>query len=172
MRWSVLVIALLLGAGSARAEEWGAIVPGTTTSETVRAMYGPPTRTVPVKVDKYDATQWVYDGARAPAGMQRMTVDFGLLTPSGYRPDQVRTFRLEPKPRIFDRRTVMTGWGVPTKTGREGESDVYYYQEGLLVYFAKDGFNVAAMIFIPPQPDAPPGPPAPVAPAPTPPRQR
>ncbi|HBH03871.1 MAG TPA: hypothetical protein DDZ42_18465 [Candidatus Rokubacteria bacterium] len=180
MRAALLVLAVLLLAGPAAAEEWGTIVPGATTTEAVRARYGAPTRSAPVKIDRYDAAQWVYEGAQAPAGIRRMTVDFGLLAPGGYRPDVVRSFRLEPKPRIFDRRTVLAGWGVPTKTAREGEADVYFYQEGLLVYFDKGGFDVAAMVFTPPQPEAPSSAPArapapsPTAPAPptTAPRQR
>jgi len=174
VRAAVAALALLLLAGAAAAEEWGAIVPGTTTAAAVRARHGAPTRSAPVKIDKYDALQWVYEGAQAPAGIRRMTVDFGLLMPGGYQPDVVRTFRLEPRPRIFDRRTILAGWGVPTKTGREGEADVYFYQEGLLVYFDKSGFDVAAMVFTPPQPEAPPSAPAPAAPAPatTAPRQR
>ena len=181
MRAALLVLAVLLLAGPAAAEEWGTIVPGATTTEAVRARYGAPTRSAAVKIDRYDAAQWVYEGTQAPPGIRRMTVDFGLLAPGGYRPDVVRSFRLEPKPRIFDRRTVLAGWGVPTKTAREGEADVYFYQEGLLVYFDKGGFNVAAMVFAPPQPVAPPSaPPAPSsappvpapAPATTAPRQR
>ncbi len=31
--------------------------------------------------------QWVYEGARAPGGIKRMTVDFGLLTPQRLQAD-------------------------------------------------------------------------------------
>ena len=42
-----------------------------------------------------------------------MTVDYGLLTPQGYKPTVVRVLRLEPKPKIFGRNTVIQAWGVP-----------------------------------------------------------
>jgi len=174
VRAIVAALLVLILAGAVRAEEWGTIVAGTTTTAAIRARYGAPSRTTPVRIDTYDAMQWVYEGAAAPTGFVRLTIDFGLLTAGGYAADVVRTFRLEPKRRIFDRKTILAGWGLPTKTGREGEFDVYYYQGGLLVYFDKDGFNVTAMVFTPPQPDAPPSAPATTEPAPaaSPPAQR
>ena len=38
------------------------------------------------------------------------------------------------------------------RTVREGESDVFVYLEGLLVYFDKNGFDARLMLFTPPQP--------------------
>ena len=47
-----------------------------------------------------------------------MIVDFGILTPAGYKKDVVRTFRLEPKPDIFNRKLVVDGWGPPSRVGK------------------------------------------------------
>ncbi|HET9855134.1 MAG TPA: hypothetical protein VFR53_08765, partial [Methylomirabilota bacterium] len=100
-----LAVAGLLVAPAA-AEEWGGIEPGTTTIDQVRARYGAPSKETRAKEQGYDTMQWVFEDARAPAGVQRLTVDFGLLSPQGYKQTVVRAFRLEPKPKIFGKNTV------------------------------------------------------------------
>lgn len=153
---------LLLGAlllvglpGVAVAAEWGGITPGVTTRESVRERYGAPSRESRQTVEGRETIQWVYEGARAPVGMKRMAVDFGLLTREGYRPALVRSFQLEPKSRIFERRNVVRGWGVPDRVGvREGQ-EVFFYASGLLVYFNKDGTDAISMVFTIPQPESP-----------------
>jgi hypothetical protein len=157
---AVLAALLVLAAGPAAAEEWGTIDAGKSTMAAVRAMFGTPTRSVPQKIEGYDAMQWTYEGAQAPGGIRRMTVDFGLLTSAGYRGDVVRTFRLEPKPGAFTRGSVVNAYGVPNRLGREGEHDVFFYQSGLVVYFEKEAWNAHSLIFVPRQP----APPAPAAP--------
>lgn len=142
---------VLLLAATAAAADWGQIKPAVTTQAEVRARYGAATRTTPQKIEGYDTQQWLYEGAQAPAGFTKLIVDFGLLTPSGYKPELVRAFRLEPKPDIFNRKLVMDGWGPPTRLGKEGELEFFLYEEGLLVYFSPDGKQVLAMIFTPPQ---------------------
>jgi hypothetical protein len=117
----------------------------------VRLRWGSPTRETSLKVDGYDTVQWLYEGAQAPKGMNKMTVDFGLLTPSGYRKDVVRTFKLEPKYDVFNRKLVVDGWGPPSRVGDEGDMEFFLYEDGLLVYFRKDDRDVPAMIFTPPQ---------------------
>lgn len=155
-----LVVALLATAPNVRAEQWGAMVPGESTMAAVRALRGAPTRTAIEKVDGYDTTQWVYEAAQAPAGITRLTIDFGLRTASGYHAEVVRSFKLEPRPGVFDRNWVVQGWGPPAGVGRDGEVDFTFYKEGLFVYFAKDDFQVASMVFTPPQlPPAPAEPP-------------
>ena len=146
-----LVAALTLGGGAASAEQWGGIEPGESTMAVVKSLRGTPTRTVKQKVDGYDTEEWVYEDAKAPAGIRRLTVDFGLVTRAGYRPDLVRSLKLDPKPGAFDKESITTGWGAPTGVGKEGEVDFYFYEEGLFVYFAKDGHGVATMTFTPPQ---------------------
>jgi len=153
-----LLLALLLTAPAAAAE-WGTIAPATSTMETVRARYGAPTRTVNEKVEGYDAVRWVYEGPAAPPGVQRLTLEFGLLTRSGYRKEVVRALRLEPKQGIFDSANVVSGWGIPEFTGQEGGGRVFVYQDGLIVYFDKDG-RATLLLFTPPQPPPAAAPPA------------
>ena len=143
---------VVLFAAPAAASEWGQIKPAETTLRDVRKRYGAPTRETSQKVEGYDSTQLVYEGAQAPAGIVRMTVDVGLLTPTGYRKDVVRTFKLEPKHDVFNLKLVVDGWGPPTRIGQDGDLEFFLYQEGLLVYFNKDKMDAISMIFTPPQP--------------------
>jgi len=147
----LVAAALALGGGAVSAEQWGGIEPGESTMAVVKSLRGTPTRTTKQKVDGYDTEEWVYEDAKAPAGIRRLTVDFGLVTKQGYRPDLVRSLKLDPKPGAFDKESITTGWGPPVGVGKEGEVDFYFYQEGLFVYFAKDGHGVATMTFTPPQ---------------------
>lgn len=144
-------LTLLAVAAPVRAEEWGAIVPGKSTPASVRAQYGPPTKIQAQKLEGYDTAQWVYEGAQAPAGLVRLTVDFGLLTAAGYQKDVVRAFRLDPKAGVFNRTLVLDGWGIPATIGRDGEFEVFVYAQGLVVYFDAEGRIVQTMVFTPPQ---------------------
>ena len=160
---TALVTAALPAA--ALAAGWGTIDPGTSTQEDVRARFGPPSRETHKKVENYDTTEWVYEGGRAPSGIIRMTVEFGLLTPQGYKGNAVRALRLEPKPMIFARNTIVDGWGVPDRMAEQGDRDVFLYESGLIVTFDKDGMSAASMVFMVPQKLAPAGG-APAAPRP------
>jgi hypothetical protein len=99
---ALVVAAVPVHAGVVAAEQWGGIEPGESTMAVVKSLRGTPTRTNKQKVDNYDTEEWVYEDARAPAGIKRLIVDFGLMTPAGYRPDLVRSLRLDPKPGAFD----------------------------------------------------------------------
>jgi hypothetical protein len=154
-RLAVVVLGLAVGADLALAAQWGGIEPGESTMAVVRGFRGSPTRTATQKVDGYDTEEWIYEDAKAPAGIRRMTVDFGLMTRAGYRPDIVRTLKLEPKPGAFDKNWVTTGWGPPAGVGKDGDIEFFFYKEGLFVYFAPDGQAVVSMVFTPPQ--LPPG---------------
>ena len=160
MRASTLALLLLLaiaGIGSpAPAEEWGGIEPGVTSLEAVRSRYGAPTKETRAKVEGYDTTQWVYEQAQAPGGIQRMTIDYGLLTPQGYKPTVVRLIRLEPKSMVFGRSTVMQAFGVPDGTSTQNDQEIFFYKSGLLITFNKDGDEAIVLNFTPPQPDQPP----------------
>ena len=145
-----LALVVVLAAPAAAAD-WGQITPGATTQPEVRTRYGAPTREMPLKIEGYDALQWVYEGAQAPAGIVKMIVDFGILLPAGYRKEVVRTFRLEPKHDIFNRKLVVDGWGPPSRIGKEGDVEFFLYEEGLLVYFDKDAKEATVMIFTVPQ---------------------
>ena len=160
---AVALAGLLLAGGPGAAEEWGAIEPGVTTTEQVRARYGAPSKETRAKVEGHDTIQWVFEDARAPGGVQRLTVDYGLLTPQGYKQTVVRAFRLEPKPKIFGKNTVAQAWGPPDAIGMQNEQETFFYKSGLVVIFTKEGDDTVLMTFTPPQPDAPAGP-APAAP--------
>src|SRR5215813_1244209 len=152
MRSLVRALALVaLLALPAAASDWGQIRPAVSTQSEVRARYGAPTRETAQKIDSCDTVQWAYEGAQAPKGIAKMIVDFGILTPAGYKKDVVRTFRLEPKADIFNRKLVMDGWGPPTRVGKEGDAEFFLYEQGLLVYFGPDTKQVTVMIFTPPQ---------------------
>jgi hypothetical protein len=146
---ALLVCAITAPAGAA---EWGGIVPGVTTMDALRARYGGPTRQQTEKTEGYDTASWTYEGSQAPTGMKRMVIDFGLVSAGQFRRDVVRTFRLEPNAGAFDRRTILAGWGEPSRSGREADADIFVYAEGLIVYFEKDDFRARMMIFTPPQP--------------------
>ncbi len=98
---------------------------------------------------------------RAPVGMIRMFVEFGVLKPAGYQPSVVRAFRLEPKPGVFTRRQIVIGWGKPDQGGTQEGVPVMVYKSGLTVYFDKDVVNAVSMWFTAPRPEAPRPKPAP-----------
>jgi hypothetical protein len=148
---ALVALAFLLDAAGAGAEQWGGIEPGESTMATVKSLRGTPTRTAKQKVDNYDTEEWVYEDAKAPGGLRKLTVDFGLMTPGGYRPDLVRSMRLDPRPGAFDKESVTTGWGAPAGIGKDGDVEFFFYKEGLFVYFAKDGHGVLTLTFTPPQ---------------------
>jgi len=153
MRAALLVLALVLAwATSARAAEWQTIRPGDSTQEAVRGQFGQPSKVTSQKVEGYDSTQWLYEGEQAPRGITRMTIDFGLLTPKGYRADIVRTMQLQPKFGVFTRQTVVMGWGSPQGIKTEAGADSIFYLSGLIVRFDKDNWHVTSMLFTPPQP--------------------
>lgn len=147
----VVASALVLHGGAAVAEQWGGVEPGVSTTAEVKSLRGTPTRTAKQKVDGYDTEEWIYEDARAPAGIRRMVVDFGLMTAAGYRADLVRALKLEPRSGAFDKDSIIAGWGAPAGVGKDGDADFFFYKEGLFVYFAKDGQAVASMTFTPPQ---------------------
>jgi len=149
--FAVVLVALVVGAEAVIAADWGGVIPGESTKDTVRSRHGNPTRTATQKIDRYDTLQWVYEGDQAPTGMFRMTIDFGLATPTGFRADTVRSFKLEPHPGIFVRPAIIDGWGRPSGAAPAGQPPAFFYESGLLVYFDKDGWEVQSMVFTPPQ---------------------
>ena len=151
----LVALGLLLGPAIASAEEWGNIEPGVTTIEQVRARYGGPSKETRAKVEGYDTIQWLFEDARAPGGIQKMVVEYGLLTPQGYKPTVVRVLRLEPKPKIFGKNTVIQAWGVPDGTTSQDDQESYFYKVGLIVTFDKEGAEAVMLNFTLPQLDPP-----------------
>jgi hypothetical protein len=164
----VLLLALLLVAWPAAASEWGGVEPGVTTLEDVRTRYGQPSKETRAKVEGYDTIQWLYEAERAPAGMLKMTVDIGLLVQSTYKPNVVRLLTLQPKPGIFGKETVVSGWGIPDGLGDNPDGTIsMFWKDGLIVTLDKQNENSILMIFSLPQPGLPePSSPAPAAPPP------
>jgi hypothetical protein len=150
----VLALVCVVVSAQACAEEWDTIAPGKSTVDAVRAQFGDPTKQTTQKLEGYDTTQWIYEGERAPRGIVRLVVDFGLLTDSGYRPDTVRALTIEPAAGVFTRDFVEIGWGVPSRVGKQGDTPVFFYEKGLLVEFDKEGWLAERMTFTPPQPPA------------------
>ena len=159
--FSFLLGWLLLGGFPflAPAAEWGGITPGVSTPESVRERYGAPSQESRQTQEGYNTIRWVYEGARAPVGMKRMVVDFGLLTPQGYRPNLVRSFILEPKPQIFGQAIVLEGWGSPDRVGNQDGQELFFYKSGLIVSFPQGSTDASELLFTIPQPE----PPAPAA---------
>ena len=155
MRGLALVLGLALVAHAAHAAEWDTIRPGESTQEAVRAQFGQPTKVTSQKVEGYDSAQWLYDGEHAPRGVAKLTIDFGLLTPQGYKAEIVRVMQLQPKPGVFTRQTVILGWGAPQGARMEDGVESIFYLAGLIVRFDKDGWLVTSMSFMPPQPPPP-----------------
>lgn len=154
-RLALAVVVLVAAAGAAVAAEWGLIRPGNSTMDSVREQYGAPTRMVREKIEGYETENWVYEGPRAPTGILRLTVEFGLVQSDKFRREVVRAFRLEPRPGTFNRGVISNGWGFPDRMGREGDEDLFLYKDGLLVYFDKEGWNARLMVFTLPQPRDP-----------------
>jgi hypothetical protein len=153
-RLLALLAIVLLAPATAGAADWGGVTPGITTIKDVRDRYGAPSKQATLKVEGYDTTQWIYEGAQAPTGLVRMTVDFGLLTAPGYNPSLVRIMKLEPKPLIFGRYTVVQAWGVPDGITRQEGLLTFFYKDGLFVIFDKEEENATTMVFSVPQPTA------------------
>ena len=152
LRALVVAVGVLASVTWAHAAEWVTIRPGESTQAAVRTRFGDPTKVSSQKIEGYDSAQWLYEGSQAPPGAMRVTIDFGILTPQGYRADVVRAMRLEPRPGVFNRTIVLDGWGAPERVGKEKEADIFYYESGLLVLFEKDGWLAHTLIFTPPQP--------------------
>jgi len=153
---ATLVAAVMLGpAAAAVASEWGDIRPGISTTKDIRALYGAPTKSSKQKVESYETETWIYEGPQSPPGTTRLTIEFGLLQSEKFQPTVVRDFKLEPTPGAFTRRIVTLGWGEPDRFGRDGETDVFVYYEGLLVYFDETGQNAKLMVFTVAQPRDP-----------------
>jgi len=151
MRALAVAVALLAWASAAEAAEWQAIRPGETVQSAMRTQFGSPTRMLSQKVEGYDSPQWVYEREQAPKGMTRVIIDFGVLTPQGYRADVVRLMTLEPHKGVFTRRAIVDGWGEPDSADVEGDKKVIRYLSGLFVYFDTAGWMAEKMYFTPPQ---------------------
>ena len=144
-------LVLIVCAGAAAAAEWQTIRPGESTQDHVRAQFGQPTRVTSQQIEGYDSPRWLYEGAQAPRGILKLTIDFGLLSPQGYKASTVRVMQMEPRPGVFLRETVLAGWGEPDGIKTENGVPSILYQSGLIVTFDKEGKVATLLVFTPPQ---------------------
>jgi hypothetical protein len=136
----------------AAADGWGGIVPGESTARDVRARFGDPTRERPVVEEGRTAAEWIYFGDRAPPGLERMVVGFGLLGPTGFTPDVVRALAIYPKPRVFSLAAVTTGWGPPDAVGSDqqtGQVALRYDRRGVLILIDRTESWAEMILFAP-----------------------
>jgi len=148
---------LLLAAMPVAAADWDQLVPAKTTQPQVRERLGAPTRTEVVKLDGFDTDRWTYDGAKAPPGVTRLVVEFGLKDARGYRREVLRAFRMEPKPGVFHKGILAKGWGDPDRVGRDGGREVFVWASGLVAYFdTPEDIDPRLLLFGVPQPLPPP----------------
>jgi hypothetical protein len=157
-----LALALLLGlallgrAGEGRAESWGGITPGESTRAQVQALFGAPSREQTVVEEGRSAVEWIYMGERAPRGLTRMAVSFGLLRGGRFEPDVVRALTLEPRPHVFSLRAITNGWGQPDAIGTHeatGRPSLQFKKAGLLVILDRTG-AWAELLLLGPRPSA------------------
>jgi hypothetical protein len=150
-----LAMALALGAaGRVAAESWGGLTPGVSTRRDVEALFGRPTRERPVVEEGRTVPEWTYVGERAPAGLDRMVVSFGLLRGGTFDPELVRAIAVYPRPRVFSLRAITNGWGTPEAIGTEeatGRPSLHYPQRGLLIVLDRSGSWAELLLFAPAQ---------------------
>jgi acyl-CoA synthetase (AMP-forming)/AMP-acid ligase II len=144
---------LLLAAGATVwAATWGGITPGETMRRDVEARYGAPSRTQTVTEEGRTGVEWTYSGDRAPNGLERMVVSFGLVRGTAFVPDLVRALTLYPKPGVFRVQSLSVGWGKPEAIGSDaqtGRSAMRYDSQGLLVILDRTGEWAETMVFAP-----------------------
>jgi hypothetical protein len=152
-------VGLMLGAIAsptppAGADSWGGITPGQSTLGDVQARYGRPTRERSVVDEGHTVPEWTYIGERAPAGLNRMVVSFGLRGPAGFTADVVRAVAIYPKPRVFSLEAVTIGWGTPDAVGsaeQTGQLALRYDRRGVLVLLDPTKTWAEMILFAPAQ---------------------
>jgi hypothetical protein len=155
VRWALslaLIVALLAPPGDVGAESWGGITPGETTRAGVESLYRRPSRERSTVDEGRTVVEWTYAEDRAPRGLVRMVVNYGLMSGERFVPDVVRSVTLYPKPHVFPLRTISTGWGEPDAIGTEeasGRPSFHYRTRGLLVVFDKTGSWAELLLFGP-----------------------
>ena len=141
--WAVL-------AGAVGAAEWGGLTPGETTQPAVERLYGQPTRTRVITEEGRTAEEWTYAGDRAPRGIERMVLGFGLIRSGRFDPRLLRSVTLYPAPRLFTVEMIVTGWGKPDATGEQtGRPAMRYDAKGLFIVLDRSGEWAETLLFAP-----------------------
>lgn len=147
---------IVLGAATlASAAGWGGITPRETTRREVEVRYGRPTRERQVTEGTLTGAEWTYSGDRAPKGLDRMVVGFGLVREGGFAPDVVRSLTLYPKPRVFTALELMAGWGKPDAIGSDEETGrmmLRYDAKGILIVLDRSAQWAETIVFAPESP--------------------
>jgi citrate lyase beta subunit len=124
LRWllglALLTVVVLAARGNAGAESWGGITPGETTRADVERLYGRPSRERSLVDEGRTVAEWTYAEDRAPGGLARMVVSYGLMAGDRFAPDVVRSVTLYPKPQVFTLQSISSGWRQPDAIGTEG----------------------------------------------------
>jgi hypothetical protein len=158
LRWGLglaLMVATLGAAADLAAESWGGLTPGETLRGGVESLFGKPSRERPLVEEGRTVAEWTYAGDRAPRGLERMVINFGLASGATFNPDVVRAIVLYPKPHVFSLRAISNGWGPPDAVGTEeatGRPSFHYRTRGLLIIFDKSGSWAELLLFGPHQP--------------------
>ena len=157
VRWTLclaLSLTLLAGRGNVGAETWGGITPGATMRAEVERLYGRPSRERTMVDEGRTVAEWTYAEDRAPRGLLRMVVNYGLMSGDRFVPDVVRSVTLFPKAQVFSLTTIASGWGEPDAIGTEessGRPSFHYRTRGLLIVFDKTGSWAEILVFGPRQ---------------------
>jgi hypothetical protein len=149
-----LWVGVLAVAGDVGAESWGGLTPGETARAGVETLFGRPSRERTLVEEGRTVSEWTYAVERAPQGLERMVVSFGLLVRGRFAPDVVRAVALYPKPHVFSLRAIMNGWGPPDAIGTEeatGRPAFHYRPRGLFVILDKTGSWAELLLFGPAQ---------------------
>ena len=150
-----LAVGALAVAGDVGAESWGGLTPGETTRAGVETLFGRPSRERALVEEGRTVPEWTYAAERAPQGLERMVVSFGLQVGGRFAPDVVRAVTLYPKPRVFSLRAIAGGWGSPDTIGTEeatGRPSFHYRTLGLLIILDRTGAWAELLLFGPRQP--------------------
>jgi hypothetical protein len=159
VRWALglaLIVTLLTPGREVGAENWGGITPGETTRADVERLYGRPSRERSMVDEGRTVAEWTYAEDRAPRGLVRMVINYGLMSGERFLPDVVRSVTLYPKPQIFTLPAISRGWGEPDAIGTEeasGRPSFHYRTRGLLIVFDKTG-SWAELLLFGPRPSA------------------
>ena len=157
-RWMLglaLAVAVLAAGGDVVAETWGGITPGESTRPDVERLYGRPSRERSLVEEGRTVAEWTYAEDRAPRGLVRMVVTYGLMSGGRFAPDVVRSVTLYPKSQVFTLQVIASGWGEPDAIGTEeatGRPSFHYRTRGLLIIFDKAGSWAELLLFGPRQP--------------------
>jgi hypothetical protein len=149
-----LIVGMLWLAAGAGAESFGGITPGETTRVEVEKLFGRPSRERTLVEEGRTVSEWTFAAERAPRGVERMVVSFGLMVGGRFVPDVVRAVTLYPNPHVFSLLAITNGWGMPDAIGTEeatGRPSFHYRTLGLLIILDKTGAWAELLLFGPRQ---------------------